>query len=713
GVQWGLVAPLIEEFAAGGMRGCSVFLVGDDKQSLYGFRRASPGLLREVGTWLQERAGARLFEQNCSRRSSGAIIDVVNAVFDEQQLLPSFRRHTTVWPKLWGQVLLQPLITRRPETSAPPGEWRDPGVTPRPVATDDRYREEAQLLVRCIKQYVGSLRLGEDGTTAGFGDILILLRDRRSAEVYEDALRAAQIPYLGTAQTDPLESLELRDLLDLMAFLINPADDRALAGVLRAPLFDMHEDLLLMLAQHAQADHSNWWPALQSVASAPDAPAALVAAARRLQSWLAHVDRIPAHDLLDCILHETDAPNAYRRKLPPHLQARAQHHLQQFLSAALEFDGGRFPSLTRFREALLHRLQPLSGDQEHQDRVRVLTVHGAKGLEAPIVFLVDAARHPVPTRDARAVVDWPAGEPAPRRFHFAGVKDDVDDVSTLLLQQQAHGAAQEDLNALYVALTRARQLLIVSGCEPHNPPETPSWYQRVEAALMRLGVISGGDRTCTWTSGISVPPAAAGPAPPVAGTPVAAPPRFHRAPTSAANLPSAAARTGTDTAERRALRAGQAIHKLLQYRTQGLDASAAQACAAREFSGFHPSEWRRFADEVQQLLSDPRWRHWFDPAQYERAHNEISIAYQTPAGAVTGTLDRLIVTADVVTILDYKTHRNLDPAAAAQVAVEYQPQMQRYVEGVRRLWPHRVCRSYLLFTAIPQAIESAGFNPEN
>ena len=707
GTQWGLVAPLVEEFAASGMIDCSVFLVGDDKQSLYGFRRASPGLLQELGHWLQQHVGARVFEQDCSRRSAAAIIELVNSAFGaDEPLLPSFRPHTTVWQDLWGQIILQPLLTQS-DMGPPADAWRDPSVTPRAAGSNQRYHDEACGLVAQIQRYVGTLPLGPEGVPARYGDILILLRDRRAASFYEEALRAARIPYLGTAHADPLESLELRDLLDLMAFLADQTDNRALAGVLRAPLFDLPEEQLLTIARSAHATETSWWCALLAETGASDSDTRLVAIRHCLERWLERVDRIPVHDLLDLILHESDAWAAYSRKAPAHLQIRVRHHLQQFLGAALEFDGGRFPGLVRFREALLHRLQIIEPDQEDQDRVRVMTIHGAKGLEAPIVFLVDTAREAVADRDARPVVDWPPGSPVPRRFHFTGVKRDSDDVSQLLFDQQAQAAAQEDLNALYVGLTRSRQVLVISGCRPRTEPESPTWYQRIEAALAHLGAKPDADSRHIWTTGIAVAAAL----PPItqqlsthapAMTPIA---RFIETPQNLRPLAIPESRKARTT--------GQAIHRLLQYRTQGHSTTRACTLAAREFPEFLPTEWRHFEDEVERVLSDKRWSAWFDSRQYDKAHNEISLAYQTPEGAVTGTIDRLVLTARDIVILDYKTHRDVDPATILRIAHEYQPQMQRYVEGVRRLWPRRPCRSYLLFTAVPQLIESAQFSPEN
>src|SRR5581483_8222548 len=362
------------------------------------------------------------------------------------------------------------------------------------VAEDERHRREGGLIAARIKSLVGTtVESGSAARPLAYHDVVILLRDRTHAAAYETALRAADIPYVGADRGAFTRCLEIRDLVHLLTLLSSPNDDVALASVLRSPIFAATDHDLAALA--AVEPTLTWYQRLLQI-EGHAVDGALGRARRLLPGWKALADRIPVHDLLDRIYYEADVVARYESAAPPHLKTRVVANLHRLLTLALDVDSGRFPSLTRF----LNRLAVLTADDsdaagllvdENRGAVRIMTIHAAKGLEAPVVFLANAAQALGPRdRGMRALVEWPTEDPCPRHFHLIGNKDTLDDVSRAVLARHELAARREEANLLYVALTRAKQALYVSGCEPNRDStdadaarRARGWYGFIEARL--------------------------------------------------------------------------------------------------------------------------------------------------------------------------------------------------------------------------------------
>ena len=234
--QWRLILPLLEEMAAGGERTRSLFIVGDAKQSIYRFRRGNPELLAMAATWMQKHLQASSIHLDDSWRSAPAIMEFVNSVFRHpgmETLLPGFQTHTTHRKDMWGRIELWPLIEARNEDDVIDYDGlRNPLQTPRPLTVDDRYYREGQAIAHRIQELV-------EQKTARYNDILILMRSRTHLADYEAALRDRGIPYLSLDRGTLLQSLEIRDLVCLLAVLMTPQDNLSLAQVLRSPIFSV------------------------------------------------------------------------------------------------------------------------------------------------------------------------------------------------------------------------------------------------------------------------------------------------------------------------------------------------------------------------------------------------------------------------------------------------------------------------------------------
>ena len=712
--QWHLLQPLLEELAAGDAgRQRSVFLVGDRKQSIYSFRRANPALLETASDWLEQHRAAQRFPLNHSRRSARAIMDCVNRVFTQTNmadLLADFAPHDTHLPDMYGQVELLPLCTdtRNTELDTPSitgQQLRNPLHQPRVTDAPANYLEEGRSIARTIQRlFAEQATVERDGAirSLGYADIMILLRQRTHATAYEQALREANIPCLGASRGLLLENLEVRDLVALLNSLISPYDNLALAQVLRSPLFDLDSEQLLALSNGGH----HWYAQLAELAAAGEQP--WQAIHDLLAGWRQLAGQLPVHDLLDRIFHEGEVMQRYAAAFPPALLPRVRASFTRFIELALELDNGRYPSLPRFLD-LLARLRESDQDQPdetapddmHGDRVRLLTVHAAKGLEAPVVFLADAATVPKDRSAWRACVDWPGDTKRPRLIVLAARNTARDRRTQGLLDVRAAAQRCEDANLLYVALTRARQYLFISGSARANASNT-GWYGTLAQALADCApsadghpsIRSGTRRqaepvTGQAANGLSIDARLAHPIKTTLRDICIAPSRLA--------LANEHAHSDVDGRER-----GIALHLMLDCLTRAPVADPGGLyldIANRLQRNTDDAELLDWWQEARTLVAHPALSALFDPARCSTAYNEAPVQYLSDGHMVYGVIDRLIVTSDSVLVIDYKTHHPLDDQRMQQLLQDYRPQLDCYAQAAARLWPDHHIRAGLLFTA--------------
>lgn len=713
--QWHLIFPLLQELASGhAQRQRTVFLVGDAKQSIYRFRRAEPELFPAAQQWLRKHLSAVDHALSASWRSSPAIIEFVNHIFGKDPLraqLTEFREHSTHRDALWGRVELLPLVTE--DSNAPPllAGLRNPLHQSRELCEDQRHRNEGAVIATHIHSLLEHGTIVGDGSEARpirYDDIMILVRHRTHVDAYEESLRMANIPYITASRGTLLHCIEIRDVVALLQILIIPFNNLSLATVLRSPLFDCSEDELMMLA----AEPGGYWLERLLALSprlAPGTP--LARAAYWLSRWQTLAGQRPIHDLLDRIYSEGNVVARFEAALPEHLRPRVRANLTRFIELALETDSGRYPSLTTF----LQRLSILkTQDNDAPDEgattttsgsVRLLTIHAAKGLEAPVVFLADSASAPSHKRAYQAVIRWPAHADRPSHFLLCGKPSEADSITNALLEDEARQEHREQINLLYVAITRAKQLLFISGCEP-NRGEELGWYGMIAAQLGDVDAIQ--KNGWSTSSGMLPSPIVGAPLPP---TVVNIDPRLAKpfampeldieiAPSRIIVEPMSG--QGAEEGRER----GIAIHRFLQLLSDvpKPDISAIRQRVIAELAlDESKSEVDKWQAEAEHIVSHPAFRDWFDPACYDTAFNEVPIYYYYQTKLVHGVVDRLVIKKDTCALIDYKTHRGANSENLAAMAAPYQEQLRLYTEGIKKLWPDKTVKSFLLFTACADA----------
>ena len=670
-----------------------LFVVGDPKQSIYRFRGAQPELFDAARHFVAEQGG-RSLAQDESFRCAQPVLDVVNRLFAAQPLFQPFNRHAAHYPRLPGRVEVQALAQQQPSapsaTPAPNGiVLRDPLRNPAAVIEDLRRASEARTFAQRVIDIVGTWNVQVDPRSTAvrpvrYGDIMALVRRRTHLAVYERALRCANVPYITSRQGGLLDTLEADDLSALLQFLISPFDDLKLAQALRSPIFALTDDDLIAIAA---TPGSTWWDRLVDLAAAGASPA-LERAATLLGRWRERADTQPVHDQLDRIFFEGDILSRYASAVPSAMRAAVIANLQAYIQHALDADAGRYPSLPRFIDELRElRAAPVEEAPDegilgaYGDSLRILTVHGAKGLEAPIVWLLDATATRAADGGYDAMVDWPPGARAPESFSLRTRIKAQSAHQRLLADREERRAQREDLNLLYVAMTRAQQALLVSGCATAGAAQ--SWYALVRGAVCEL---AGSDPAAAQAVAYG-DDLAAGER--LARAPVVAP---SRDPSDVADATQAPMPTGTRRADVRGpgQAFGTAFHRLMER----LAVEPARSAESLRRQLRLPREgYDALWSQARRVLNDPALAPFFDPLLHQRAHNELSIV--TATGELR-RLDRVVEFDAEVWILDYKTGAYAAVAGTA-LESEYRAQIAAYCAALQQVYAGKVVRGALLF----------------
>lgn len=704
--QWHLILPLLNELAAGSAeRNRSVFLVGDAKQSIYRFRRANAQLFSQASQWLEKNIKAHRFPLNKSWRSSPAIMGFVNTLFENFNTLDfDFEKHETFREDLYGEVTLLPLNKTQSSDEVLTGELRNPLLTPRVEKENQLFLQEGYQISAAIQDLLNQQKPIQDGDAirpVQYNDILVLFKNRTHIKFYEQAFREKGIPYIGADRGTLLESLEVNDMLNLLQWLITPYDNLALAGILKSPLFNARDDDLLELSHLNTTD---WFSALGNLIHEDERSDSLKRAYSMLSEWLLLTGHIPVHDLLDKIYSQANVIARYTSAFPAHMSGRVHANLTRFIELALEMDSGRYPSLTKFT-SWINELKQQTDDAPDApsetgdgNRITLMTIHAAKGLEAPVVFLADSGSETKDKNSNSVIIDWPADQLQPRQFILAHKTDFTPDYIQHCFEEENRQAQRENINLLYVAITRAKQYLFISACQPRRSSSL-GWYGLV-AQHHQLN--SDDLEEPVLLSEPATAPALNYTVPKINNVdiddenlngPFNFSPLYREiAPSRSVIHTCNSADTDSDAKER-----GILIHLMLEKLSLIPSISLAEITTNIQVT-INQQELEDCWQEAQNIIHHENLKYLFDPQQYQYAHTEVPLIYKQGENMVHGIIDRLIVMQDVIHIIDYKTHQDVDDSNLEKLVKQYQPQMSLYVEGVKQIWPEHNIQASILFT---------------
>ena len=538
-------------------------------------------------------------------------------------------------------------------------------------------------------------------------DILVLLRSRGElASLIVARLHAEGVPVAGIDRLLLTDPLAIQDLLSALRFALQPDDDLNLATLLVSPLFGWSQEMLFMLAKGRK--NSLWSTLRDRQGEFPDTVEAIGVI-------LAQSDLVTPYQLLESLL---SGPLEARRKILARLGEEARDPIDEFLNRALEFEASHAPSLQHFIDWFESGEAIVKRDAEAPlDAVRVMTVHGAKGLQAPYVILADATRDPENTRIRS--IDIALGErdpvpiPRPRKVEQIGPL-------AAAVAEKKNGEREEHWRLLYVAMTRAEEHLVIGGAlgiRGGDAPPPESWYSAAEQAMEGLGC--GREDSDLWRqvrmfAGLaSTESRGKRESRKKASTPELAKPDWLDRPAPdeerpprplapSALGPDAVANVPPGDAMRMAAERGKILHRLFE-RLPDLPLEERRASALRwleQSAGVADMGERELL--VQDALDVIDHRDFAEFFSTE-ALAEAPLAAVVDGIVVSGTVDRLLVGKDVVRVVDFKTGSHV-PEGAEAVPNAHLRQMAAYVAALKTIFPEHHIEAALLYSTGPRII---------
>ena len=716
--QWDIIERLAEEFFEADPEGRdtaplrTVFAVGDFKQAIFGFQGTDPREFRAARDRFAARIGERKRELrdvslDRSYRSSPPILEIVDKVFErlggeavglDQPLRTheSAREDKPGRVSLWAPVAIDGL-------AVPPGG--EEGWLP------DTSLAFAERLAAQLGEWLSTdpekrFWLASKGRALRPEDVLILLRSRGElASLIVARLHQEGVPVAGVDRLMLTDPLAVQDLLAALRFAAQPEDDLALANLLVSPIFGWSQDDLYGLAKGRKG---SLWTALR------DREERSGDVRLAIDHILNAADAITPHQLLEQIL---SGALQGRRKILARLGEEARDPIEELVNAALLFEVDHPPMLQNFLDWFDRGDAEIARDPSAPlDAVRVMTVHGAKGLQAPLVILADSTRDPDYAR--RDTISLPVGHgglriplPMPRR-------DERHDLLATLAEDAERKDREEHWRLLYVALTRAEDHLVVSGALGPRSGDTPpdaSWYAAVAAAMDGLSQVQADGR---WGEvlhfdghePIEAKPSTARRRTPV--TPIAPPPwlREPAPPESRPPRPLAPSSLGEDEradpppgeAMRAAAARGVQLHRLFE-RLPELAPEGRRVAAGRwlkDSADVGDAETRtEIVEAAMRVIEDPAFAAIFSP----QALAEAPIAAVVGDAVVSGAADRLLVEDERVLIVDFKSGRRV-PETIADAPASHLRQMGAYAAALKVIFPGRRVEAALLYSAGPRLL---------
>ena len=712
--QWQIVRALTEEFFAGegvrGQRNRTLFTVGDHKQAIFGFQGTDPIFFSAAELDFGGRARA-------AAEAAREAIDAVAPPFERLALTASFRSTGPILEFVDAAIAVLPPpglgveeLERHASRVAGPGRvtlW-SPTLAEASDGDEegwiaDAVRAHADRIAAQVEAWldpVNPLILESKGRALRPEDVMILVKRRGElASLIVARLYARGVRVAGVDRLRLTAPLAVQDLLAAIRFVLQPLDDLTLAALLVSPLIGWSQDDLMAAALGREGA---LWPHLRATQ--------LEARIAPLQAMLDRADFTTPYAFLEEML---SGPLDGRRKLLLRLGQEARDLIDELLNAALDFERVSTPSLQQFLDWFDRgEVEIVRDPSQPLDAVRVMTAHGAKGLQAPLVILADATADP--EARMRATLEWEV-EPGVRLPVFRPRREQRSGLIAAVIDAVDARELAEHWRLFYVAATRAEERLEIAGAlspKARGVPPEASWYALADTALAVLGVEArDGERSFAGTR--PDPPVAARPEKSVAARDTVLPDWTRRAAPVEARPPRPLAPSSLgedDVAEpppgpalRAAAERGRLIHALFERLpplAPDTRATAADRWLARVGQVADPDARRALADPVLAVLADPAHAALFGPDSLGEAPISAVVG---DGHVIAGTVDRLLVLPDRVLVVDFKTGRRV-PQTFADIPTFHLRQMAAYVAALEVIFPERAVAAALLYTAGPVMI---------
>lgn len=702
--QWAIVKAVTQDFFDGAsaknqLR--TVFAVGDRKQSIYSFQGADPkefeNMRRYFAQQLQPFGNFEEVKLDVSFRSTEAILETVNKVFS----LPGAKSgvvlegqditHTPSRIGDGGKVELWPLVEAEAEENA--DVWLPP--VERKIASSTSSRLAKQIAERIKKMVESKELLVSQNRPVRYADFMILVQRRNSfVEELVRECKNADVAIAGVDKIKLLEQIAVQDLVAVARFLLLPADDLTLAVILKSPLFGLDDDDLFKLCY--QRGGASLWTRLSDFSEYAEIYTSL-------QELLNMADYARPFELYSHILNKMKG----RQKFISRLGYEAVDGIDEFMNLTLNFEQEHIPSLQAFVEWVEKDEVEIKRELEQSDidAVRIMTVHGSKGLQSPIVILPDTVRVKSIKNEAGLLWDDEV-------LYYPFNSDNYEENCKKIKEQEKESSLEEYRRLLYVALTRAEDRLCICGYTKNREAKEESWYALCQSAFGSLGQkmedgtfsyeisqkIVNEDKKMKAKQEVIVPDYG----------------WIHSLPETESLLSKPLTPSKMDEDDevwasplgengQSRYRRGQIIHKLLQFLPENKNMPAEiviREYLAKNAPDLPLNEQNRIVEEISRLLQDSQFAAVFG----ENSKAEVPVMGQVDDRIISGQIDRLVVEKDRVMIIDFKTNR---PAAQTvdDVPKAYVKQLAAYRELAAKIYPSHRIQTFILWTDTAELME--------
>lgn len=689
--QWNIIKALSEEFFAGiGSKKspCTIFVVGDRKQSIFSFQGADPQKMEDMSAYFSQKAAGNSAKINLdiSFRSTSAVLDLVNKVFSDPEASAGVVakaekvNHLPYRLGEFGKVEIWPLLIKEKEEKHSDSSDEQTYLTQK-KSLSLKY-QLAQKIVGKIKELIQ--KSANSPRPLHFGDFMVLVQKR--AHFINEFIRACKEENINVSGADRMklsEQIAVQDLISLAKVLLLPNDDLSLAEVLKSPLFNFNDDDLFKLCYNRGS--ANLWTRLKDFSQYVETYA-------QLQTLFNMVDFVRPFELFDYVLTKMNG----RKKFILRMGYEVEDALDEFMNLVLNFEKEHIPSLQNFVEWIEnHDLEiKREAKQNEVDAVQLMTAHGSKGLQARVVFLPDTTIDNAIKNEQKLLINE-----TENTAYFPFGKNYYEDNSKAVNQQIGLKEAEERRRLLYVALTRAEDELYICGYSGSNKGSAAgSWYELCRVALENSGKKKSDGTIVYETSGeIKAPKKAQNsiihtnfPPEDWIFTKAKAENALAKPYTPSKLNDGEEADSVSPLADKGDYyKRGIIIHKMLQFlpKTAENQIDVAQKYLAQ--SDFSLSEQKQILNEVTAVLRNSEFAEIFGP--YSKA--EVPIMGEVKGRIISAQIDRLVILPDKIKIIDFKTNRRID-----EIPPEYLNQLKVYAELISLIYPNKPIETYILWT---------------